>query len=198
MLRGYLRQIANSVKSFMRLAGQELPKVPQIPNIKDLQDRERFLLEEVNEVSDAITRIEEYDGDPRQNVELLQEYTDGLLDVIYVAVGSLLNAGINPEVQEALMQSVCKANNSKFPRVGLTDGRFTLQELQEMYPKYKVLIREDVVGNAYAALIDRETGKVKKPKGWQDPRVEMMEIVQRAIAFGEQSYSAGDLWGKKP
>ena len=196
MLRGYLRQIANSVESFMRLAGQELPKVPQIPNIKDLHDRERFLQEEMNEVSDAITRIEEYDGDPRQNVELLQEYTDGLLDVIYVAVGSLLNAGINPELQEALMQSVCKANNAKFPRVGEQEGRFTVEELEEMYPKYKVLIREDRVGNAYAALVDKETGKVKKPNGWVDPRTEMSNIIERAIAYGEQRYLAGDLWGK--
>lgn len=196
MMRGYLRQIANSVTSFMRLAGQELPKVPQIPNIKDLHDRERFLQEEMTEVSDAITRIEEYDGDPRQNVELLQEYTDGLLDVIYVAVGSLLNAGINAEVQEALMQSVCKANNSKFPRVGLTDGRFTIEELEMMYPKYKVQIREDILSNAYAALLDPESGKVKKPKGWVDPKTEMSNIIERAIAYGEQRYMAGDLWGK--
>lgn len=196
MLRGYLRQIANSVESFMQLAGQELPKVPQIPNIKDLHDRERFLQEEMNEVSDAITRIEEYDGDPRQNVELLQEYTDGLLDVIYVAVGSLLNAGINPEIQEALMQSVCKANNAKFPRLGKQEGRFTVDQLEKMYPKYKVIVREDRVGNGYAALVDPETGKVKKPIEWIDPRTEMSNIIERAIAYGEQRYLAGDLWGK--
>ena len=203
-MRGYLRQIANSVNRFMRLGGQATPKAPCIPLPGDLKAREAFLVEEVKEMQLAIFKIETAyknrdASEVEKDTELLQEYADSLLDVIYVAVGSLLNAGINPEVQEALMQKVCHANDMKFHRVGLVDGRYTIEELEEMYPEYNVEKTADILGNPYAALRDPKTLKIKKPNGWTDPKVYMQEILEKAIAFGEQneSYAAGDLFRKR-
>ena len=203
MMRGYLRSIANSVKSFMMLAGQETPLVPKFPKVKDLIDREGMLVEEVSETQEVIQKIEELisEGVPyseiEQNTELLQEYADGLLDVIYVAIGSLVNVGIRPETQEALMQMVCKANNAKFIKLhGVTHTRMhELADLAEKYPDRKIEVRQDVLGNNYAAITDPENGKVKKPSEWQDPKAEMLEILEKSIALGEQSYTASQLWG---
>lgn len=199
-MRGYIRQIANSVSNFMRLGGQATPHTPCLPGISDLKARESFLIEEVREMQMAIYNIEKaYESgeasEVEQNTELLQEYADALLDVIYVAVGSLANAGINPEIQEALMKKVCRANDNKFFSLGSKEGTIETmtEELVNQYPDYKVEHTYDELGNTYAVLRDPKSGKVKKPNGWTDPKSDMIEVLEKAIALGEMNYSAGDL-----
>ena len=202
-MRGYLRSIASSVRNFMIQGGQATPYAPCIPSITDLKAREAFLVEEVREMQMAIYNIEKaYEaGDAsevEQNTALLQEYADALLDVVYVAVGSLANAGINPEVQEALMQQVVRANNNKFFNLGTKEGAIETmtEELVRQYPDYKVEHTYDELGNTYAVLRDKTNGKIKKPDGWTDPKGRMIEILEKAIALGEMNYSAGDLMKK--
>ena len=204
MMRGYLRSIANSVRNFMIQGGQATPYIPCIPSITDLKAREAFLVEEVREMQMAIYNIEKaYEAgeasEVEQNTALLQEYADALLDVIYVAVGSLANAGINPEVQEALMQQVVRANNNKFFNLGTKEGTIETMtdELVKQYPDYKVEHTYDPLGNTYAVLRDPKTGKIKKPKNWIDPRSGMIEVLEKAIALGQMNYSAGDLFRKR-
>jgi predicted HAD superfamily Cof-like phosphohydrolase len=98
--------IFEDVHSMYYRFGFPIAKIPTLLEPELMQGRLEFLLEELNETSDA------YDEDD------LPEVIDGLIDLIVVAAGTLALMGVD---SQAHWDEVRRANNDKLP--GKKKGR---------------------------------------------------------------------------
>ena len=89
----------NSVKKFMRVFGQEVKEKPAFPNEKIVNLRYSLILEELNELKEAIDQKD------------LKEVADALTDILYVTYGAGHAFGIDldkcfDEVQNSNMSKL--------------------------------------------------------------------------------------------
>lgn len=120
----------NDVRAFMAAGGQATRAAGAhgIPPRADLMLGSRMLHEEVYEMGDAIDAMIEAQeaGDNVAAREALVEYADALGDIIYVAVGRAVQAGID---LQAVLEEISRSNMSKIdwenrrPWVVRSDGK---------------------------------------------------------------------------
>ena len=120
----------DNVRAFMEAGGQPVRNAgdPGIPAEADLLLGDRMLHEEVYEMGDAIDAMIEAQraGDTAAGEIALVEYADALGDIIYVAIGRAVQAGID---LQAVLEEIGRSNMSKIdwanrkPWVVLPDGK---------------------------------------------------------------------------
>jgi predicted HAD superfamily Cof-like phosphohydrolase len=93
----------NSVKIFMQIFGQEVKDKATFPNEKIVKLRYDLILEELNELKEAI------------NEKNLKEVADALTDILYVTYGAGHAFGIN---LDKCFEEVQKSNMSKLDNNG--------------------------------------------------------------------------------
>jgi predicted HAD superfamily Cof-like phosphohydrolase len=93
----------NSVKIFMQIFGQEVNDKATFPNEKIVKLRYDLILEELNELKEAI------------NEKNLKEVADALTDILYVTYGAGHAFGIN---LDKCFEEVQKSNMSKLDNNG--------------------------------------------------------------------------------
>ena len=93
----------NSVKIFMQIFGQEVKDKATFPNEKIVELRYDLILEELNELKEAI------------NEKNLKEVADALTDILYVTYGAGHAFGIN---LDKCFEEVQKSNMSKLDNNG--------------------------------------------------------------------------------
>ena len=104
-----IEQLVEHVEQFMLDAGQHVPNNTSTPPRPVTDLRLHMLNEEMRELEDALT------GTPD-----VVEVADALADIIYVAVGGMIEFGLPAD---AIIQEVCRSNDTKRdPRT----GRFSL------------------------------------------------------------------------
>ena len=120
----------DNVRAFMEAGGQPVRSAgdPGIPARDDLLLGDRMLHEEVHEMGDAIDAMIEAQkaGDNVAAREALVEYADALGDIVYVAIGRAVQAGID---LQAVLEEISASNMSKIdwennrPWVVRSDGK---------------------------------------------------------------------------
>lgn len=93
-----IRAAQKAVKDFMWAGGQTICIVPEVPDPPIAERRIEMLREEVDELEDAVADID------------IVEYADAIADIIYVALGAAVEAGIDIE---PVIEEVIDSNNSK-------------------------------------------------------------------------------------
>lgn len=93
-----IRAAQKAVEAFMAAGGQATSIIPSIPSDEITHRRYDMLLEEVMEFMQAVR-----DND-------IVEYADAVADIIYVALGAAVEAGIDIE---PVVEEVIDSNNSK-------------------------------------------------------------------------------------
>ena len=93
-----IRAAQKAVEAFMRAGGQTTSIIPEVPDTPIAERRIEMLREEVNELEDAVADID------------IVEYADAIADIIYVALGAAVEAGIDIE---PVIEEVIDSNNSK-------------------------------------------------------------------------------------
>lgn len=163
----------------MNSAGQitkEILNGVSFPSIKTIKNREKFLIEELKELQVAnqtALRMLEESADYVKDVDykdIITDQTDAYLDIIYVAVGGLLELGLNPDQIENCMIEVCNANSSKFPPL----SNANLAKYKASHPD---LLVEPIEGRDNIRIIDPKTRKVKKPFDWSSPESRIKKIL---------------------
>ena len=93
-----IRAAQGAVANFMRAGGQTTSIIPEVPDPPIAERRIEMLREEVDELEDAVADID------------IVEYADAIADIIYVALGAAVEAGIDIE---PVIEEVIDSNNSK-------------------------------------------------------------------------------------
>ena len=93
-----IRAAQKAVEAFMRAGGQTTSIIPEVPDPSIAERRIEMLREEVDELEDAVADID------------IVEYADAIADIIYVALGAAVEAGIDIE---PVIEEVIDSNNSK-------------------------------------------------------------------------------------
>ena len=93
-----IRAAQKAVEAFMRAGGQTTSIIPEVPGPPIAERRIEMLREEVDELEDAVADID------------IVEYADAIADIIYVALGAAVEAGIDIE---PVIEEVIDSNNSK-------------------------------------------------------------------------------------
>ena len=93
-----IRAAQKAVKDFMWAGGQTIRIVPEVPDPPIAERRIGMLREEVNELGDSVADID------------IVEYADAVADIIYVALGAAVEAGVDIE---PILEDVIDSNNSK-------------------------------------------------------------------------------------
>ena len=110
----HIEDYQDNVRAFMEAGGQATRDAgdPGIPAEADLLLGGRMLAEEVEEMGDAIEAMvaAQEAGDNVAAREALVEYADALGDIIYVAVGRAVQAGID---LQAVLEEISASNMSK-------------------------------------------------------------------------------------
>ena len=120
----------DNVRAFMEAGGQATRDAgdPGIPAEADLLLGNRMLAEEVEEMGYAIEAMiaAQETGDTAAGEIALVEYADALGDIVYVAIGRAVQAGID---LQAVLEEISASNMSKIdwanrkPWVVLPDGK---------------------------------------------------------------------------
>ena len=93
-----IRAAQKAVEAFMAAGGQTICIVPEVPDPPIAERRIEMLREEVDELEDSVADID------------IVEYADAIADIIYVALGAAVEAGIDIE---PVIEEVIDSNNSK-------------------------------------------------------------------------------------
>ena len=93
-----IRAAQKAVEAFMAAGGQTICIVPEVPDPPIAERRIGMLREEVDELEDSVADID------------IVEYADAIADIIYVALGAAVEAGIDIE---PVIEEVIDSNNSK-------------------------------------------------------------------------------------
>ena len=133
-------QVVSDVKAFHRAGGVPVLERPAFPSDERVELRRKLLVEEADELLRAL--------DERDLVEV----ADGLADLIYIAVGTALELGIN---MAAVWGEVHRSNMAKFPVCRACRGAGC----------------EACSGRGHI-VHRREDGKVLKPEGWTPPLID--------------------------
>lgn len=151
------------VLEFTMTFGQPIPLKRALPP-KALQElRGKLSIEESVEIKDA---------------EDLKEYLDGCTDLLYIAYGNFIAAGLQPEDIQAAMDEVHRSNMSKLwtheevqqVRMGENVTSFGAMTPTEFDNRFDVMIAggyEDGTGRSY--IVTRKDGKVVKPPSFSPP-----------------------------
>ena len=125
-----IKDYQDSVRAFMEAGGQATRDAgdPGIPAEADLLLGNRMLAEEVEEMGYAIEAMiaAQETGDTAAGEIALVEYADALGDIVYVAIGRAVQAGID---LQAVLEEISASNMSKIdwanrkPWVVLPDGK---------------------------------------------------------------------------
>ena len=94
-----IRAAQKAVEAFMAAGGQATNVIPTVPDIETTARRRLAMLDE--EVNEWARAVEERD---------LTEIADAIADIIYVALGAAVEAGIDIE---PVIEEVIDSNNSK-------------------------------------------------------------------------------------
>lgn len=131
----HIEDYQDNVRAFMEAGGQatRAAGAPGIPARDDLLLGDRMLAEEVDEMSEAIDAMvaAQETGDNVAAREALVDYADALGDIIYVAVGRAVQAGID---LQAVLEEISASNMSKIdwvnrePWVVRPDGKIGKNE----------------------------------------------------------------------
>jgi predicted HAD superfamily Cof-like phosphohydrolase len=108
-----LSQEFRDVVAFEEACGIELSSGrPSAPDLKTIQLRKRLIKEEYDELTDALTRVEQAvaTGCPVTD-EMLADVADGSADLQWVCKGTDIACGIDGP---AVWREVARANHSKF------------------------------------------------------------------------------------
>lgn len=122
--------------------------------------RVRLMVEELAETIRAIANGE------------LEEYADGLADLVYVAIGSAVQCGIP---MPAVWAEVQRANVEKFPQCEACGGCGYLADCDEPAKC------EPCKGIGRRVLRD-SGGKILKPEGWEPPDIAAVLTAASAVA----------------
>ena len=110
----HIEDYQDNVRAFMEAGGQatRAAGAPGIPARDDLLLGDLMLREEVEEMADAIDAMTDAQkaGDNVAAREALVEYADALGDIVYVAIGRAVQAGI--DLQDVL-EEISASNMSK-------------------------------------------------------------------------------------
>ena len=110
----HIEDYQDNVRAFMEAGGQatRAAGAPGIPARDDLLLGDRMLREEVEEMADAIDAMTDAQkaGDNVAAREALVEYADALGDIVYVAIGRAVQAGID---LQAVLEEISASNMSK-------------------------------------------------------------------------------------
>lgn len=93
-----IRAAQKAVEAFMAAGGQTTNIIPKVPDPPIAERRIGMLREEVDELEDSVADID------------IVEYADAIADIIYVALGAAVEAGIDIE---PVIEEVIDSNNSK-------------------------------------------------------------------------------------
>ena len=110
----HIEDYQDNVRAFMEAGGQatRAAGAPGIPARDDLLLGDLMLREEVEEMADAIDAMTDAQkaGDNVAAREALVEYADALGDIVYVAIGRAVQAGID---LHAVLEEISASNMSK-------------------------------------------------------------------------------------
>ena len=110
----HIEDYQDNVRAFMEAGGQatRAAGAPGIPARDDLLLGNRMLLEEVDEMGEAIGAMvaAQEAGDTAAGEIALVEYADALGDIVYVAIGRAVQAGID---LQAVLEEISASNMSK-------------------------------------------------------------------------------------
>lgn len=126
---------AQMVEEFNTVNGYPAPKKPGHPSEAIKVLRLRLMMEELGEVSQAM----------HENNQV--EVADGLCDLLYVVVGTAVEYGLGP-ILEDLFEEVHRSNMTKFQ--GAEVGPIS-------------------IGNLAGEVNDKYSGKVRKSANYQPP-----------------------------
>ena len=126
----HIEDYQDNVRSFMEAGGQPVRDTgdPGIPARDDLLLGNRMLAEELAEACEAIDAMvaAQEAGDNVAAREALVDYADALGDIVYVAIGRAVQAGID---LQAVLEEISASNMSKIdwvnrePWVVRADGK---------------------------------------------------------------------------
>lgn len=139
-------QPARDVRGFMHAFGQQVPEAPKFPDRSLLELRVRMLREEVQEIEDSTDLV---------------GLLDGVLDVMYVALGTALCAGITPGQIQAGFSQVHQSNLDKL---------WTAKQIENSRMLASEMVVEASSKNG-KFIVRRPDGKVLKPPGHQGPQL---------------------------
>ena len=153
----------NQVAEFMRTFGQTTPHGASLPSSNTIQSRSNWLDEERNEILNAKDVI---------------EYMDGVCDLLYVALGAAVEAGIDGSTLEKMFSEVHRSNMTKL---------WTHEEIQAVRFGENVTSLGDCSGGRFDGhytvintgisdekrfVVKRSDGKVVKSPSWSRPNLE--------------------------
>ena len=126
----HIEDYQDNVRAFMEAGGQATRAAGAhgIPPRADLMLGSRMLAEEVDEMGEAIDAMvaAQEAGDNVAAREALVDYADALGDIVYVAIGRAVQAGID---LQAVLEEISRSNMSKIdwenrePWVVRSDGK---------------------------------------------------------------------------
>ena len=135
-----------NVKDFMTAFGQDTPETIKMPDYKTQTLRHRLIEEESMEL---------------YNAKNIVEYTDAIIDILYVTLGAAIAAGIGPETLQHAWNEVHRSNMSKF-----WNG-----EEVEKAPKSSIIVKL----NKDRYIVRDPNGKVIKSPGYSKANLEFVK-----------------------
>ena len=111
-----MRRNSELVRDFHRKVGDPPPAAPALPDPRVLALRRTLIAEEYREVMEAFGRI----PDARGREDALASSAHGLADLLYVAYGSLISCGVDPD---EVFAEVHRANMHKAGGPRREDGK---------------------------------------------------------------------------
>lgn len=91
-----MNKLERDVATFMTEMGQRRPTAPDMnpsPQLLDL--RMSLITEEFDETIDAMVHLKRPDLTPNQRMHWMSEVADGVVDLMYVLIGTTLSLGID-------------------------------------------------------------------------------------------------------
>jgi len=154
-----LDKFADNVFQFNEIAGNNT-KV----SIQDFKAQQKCLIEEVNEISEGLDNSN------------LEEVLDGVVDVLYVAIGMLIKLeelGIDTEVA---LQRIGENNLSKFPEYSkeISDKTFEQYKLQGVTIKADARFTADYPNGVM--VFKDDNNKIRKPASFKS--VTLTDLVE--------------------
>lgn len=115
-----LRPIQHDIMKFMQAAGQEVRATPTVLPRREIDLRISLICEEYDETIDALIQLRDPSLSMGRIVGLLADVADGVVDLMYVLVGTTLAMGID---LEDIWAEVQRANMDKMAGPVRQDGK---------------------------------------------------------------------------
>lgn len=173
------QNLISDVAEFMRRT--QLPH-PTHPTTKEVQYRAKHVIEEANEFQDWFellqSRIARHGNDPENELvlEAWEKVLDGLVDLVYVAIGAAHGLGLSQAFYEA-WEEVQRANLAK-----AVERSCPVCNGDDSGPAAERATRPCATCNSTGIVyqvVKNYTGKVVKPVGWTPP--DLRSIILRSF-----------------